>query len=133
MTQAVPEEVRRFVRARIRSVGELEVLLLLHRDPNRWWNADQVNSELRSSLQSALQCLDALLRAGLAEEKDQDGRAFRFHRADAEAEAVVPQLAELFRDRMAAIVEIIYSPQRDSIREFADAFRLSKKGGKDDG
>jgi hypothetical protein len=130
---AIPEDVRAFLGARIRSVGELEVLLLLHRHPDRWWTADQVNRELRTSLQSALQCLDAMRHAALAEEKKDGERSFRFRAADEDIARIVRVLRDLFRDRMASIVDIIYVPRQDSIRDFADAFRLTKNGGSKDG
>lgn len=129
---AIPDDVARFIRERIRSVGQLEVLLLLHRASDRWWSPDEVNGELRSSLHSALQCLEELRDARLLEERSAGGRAFRFHPAAADATPTVERLSEVFRDRMAAVIDCIYSERQNSIREFAEAFRLKKRD-RDDG
>jgi len=60
---------------------------------------------------------------------------FRFHAADPALVPVVQELRATFRDRFTSIVEAIYEPRRENIREFADAFRLGKekKRGDDDG
>ena len=104
----IPDDVRAFLDTHIHSAREVEVLLLLHRDAQRWWTPEQVNSELRTSLRSAQQCLAALVRAGLAEQQPGLEATFRFRSPDAGIELTVQLLAELFRDRMTSIVELIY-------------------------
>jgi hypothetical protein len=121
------------VQEHIRSIGELEVLLLLHRTSERWWTADEVNSELRTSLQSAIQYLERLLGSGLLEEGARAGRrAFRFIAADTATSRTVMDLAESFRYAMAAIVDLVYARRSSSIHEFAEAFRLTPKKRKPD-
>jgi hypothetical protein len=129
----LPEDVRDFLKAHIRSVGELEVLLLLRRQSGRWWTADQVNRELKTSLQSALKHLEDLRDAQLVQERRTTEREFRFQAADPAVVPVVDELAVLFKNWVASIVNVIYSPRPNSIRQFADAFRLGKKGDEDDG
>ena len=126
----LPEDIQRFLRAHIRSVGELEVLLLLHRKSEQWWTAHAVNEELRTSLQSAAECLDHLHGGGLVEASDADPRGYRLARAHVGEDTVVGRLAQLFRERVSSVIDVIYAPKHDSLREFADAFRLIKK--KDD-
>ncbi len=128
----IPQEVRVFLHARIHSIGEIEVLLLLHRDPSRWWTADEVNGELRTSLLAAQQSLSALGLAGLVEADPHTKSRFRFRTSDEATNRTVALLGDLFRDRLASIAEVIYAPRHDDIRAFADAFRL-KKGSNDDG
>jgi hypothetical protein len=117
----------------IRSVGELEVLLLLHRDPARWWTGEQVNRELKTSLQSALKHLEDLRDAKLVQERKSTVREFRFHASDSRLVPVVRTVDALFKDWIASIVDVIYAPRRNSIRDFAEAFRLGKKGDPSDG
>jgi predicted ArsR family transcriptional regulator len=121
------------VRARIHSISQLEVLLLLHRDPGRAWSADAVNQELRTSLQSARQDLDALHAEGLLVREGAGEPLYRFATADPDLVATVQALSKLFRDRIAALIDLVYAPGRDDLRDFADAFRIGGKKGKDDG
>lgn len=132
---SVPVALREFLRAYISSVGQLEVLLLLVRDPSRWWTADQVNRELLTSAHSAIKHLEDLRHLQLVEEKTSGDRMFRFQAADPTLVPVVHELRAIFRDRFGSIINIIYERRQDSIRDFADAFRLGKdkKRGKDDG
>jgi hypothetical protein len=117
----------------IRSVAELEVLLLLHRQHEHWWTAEAVNEELRMSLQSAQDCLSHLHGAKLLERSQDQPASFRLEPALAGGEAVIGQLAEHFKLRVSSVIDAIYAPKRDTLREFADAFRLIKKKEGDDG
>lgn len=106
---------------------------MLHRQHERWWTAEVVNEELRMSLQSAQDCLAHLHSANLIERSQDDAGAFRLDPALAGSEGVVGQLAEHFRLRVSSVIDAIYAPKRDTLREFADAFRLKKKKDEDDG
>jgi hypothetical protein len=125
--------VQRFLKEHVRSVGELEVLLLLHRDPERWWTAEAVNEELRASLQAAKDGLAHLHSVGLAERGGRDAQNFRLEGACADGDSVVGQLAELFKHNLSSVIEAIYAPKHDTLREFADAFRLTSKKDRDNG
>jgi RIO-like serine/threonine protein kinase len=129
----LPEDVRRFLKEHIRSVAELEVLLLLHRHHDRWWTPETVNEELRMSLQSAQDCLGHLHAVKVIERNQDDANAFRLDPARAGSDALIGQLGEHFRLRVSSVIDAIYSSKRDTMREFADAFRLIKKKDEDDG
>jgi hypothetical protein len=131
--QGLPEDVQRFLKENIRSVRELEVLLLLHREAERRWTAEAVNDELRTSLQSARECLSHLFDIGLVEVGAGEPRSYRIARAEVGEGTVVGRLADLFRERVSSVIDTIYAPKRDSLRDFADAFRLIKKKGDEDG
>ena len=133
MTQSgLPENVRAFLSAHIRSIGELEVLLLLQRNPLRWWSAHQVNGELKTSLEAATKHLEHLHGARLLQQRTAAVQEYRFDAADAHLAAIV-QLAALSKDWLTSIVEAIYAPRKSSIRDFAEAFRVGKKGDQNDG
>jgi len=90
-------------------MGELEVLLLLARDPERWWSADAVNQELRASIVSARRHLKELIADQLVERRGSDNEAlFRFHAADPATTDAVRMVAQLFKYRMPALVDVIY-------------------------
>ena len=130
VSSAFSDEVRRFVRTHICSMLQLEALLTLARHPERWWSAEALYLELRSSLEASLEQLEQLANAGLLETQPGEPRRYRFRPSNPRHDATVTKLMELRQERFHALVELIYS--RDSAQEFADAFRL-KKPEEDDG
>jgi hypothetical protein len=111
VSAALPEIAERFVRRHIRSIGELEVLVLLARDPQRWWSADAVNDELRASVESSRQHLRNLVTAYLVEHKGFGKDAvFRFCANDPATAHVVHLLAQLLKYRLPALIQLIYEP-----------------------
>jgi hypothetical protein len=129
----VPEAVARFLGDHIRSVMQLELLMLLSREPERWWTADSVNRELRSSIEACAQDLRMLAKEGLAEViADADPR-YRYRLARAEDEPVMARLTELFRTHFHALVHAVYARRRRDVRAFADAFKIKKDRKDDDG
>jgi hypothetical protein len=124
----VPEELRRFVRSSFRSVLQLEGLLLVASDTERWWSAAEVNRHVRASEQACLVQLESLSTLGLLESSGEgSGKLFRFGSQDAELRAMVEALRVFHGQRYHALIDLIYA---DRAREFAEAFRLRKK---DDG
>jgi hypothetical protein len=123
--------VRRFILEHVHSVEQLEVLLLLHRDPARWWTAGQVSMELYTSLASADDRLrDLAARTLLVVEPTRPPR-YRYEPGTEEARDVVGLLAETYRERRVTVITLVFSKPQDAIRDLADAFRIGK--GRTDG
>jgi hypothetical protein len=118
-------EVREFVLRYVESVEHLEVLLLLHRSPQAAWTAERVSAELRTSPVSTAQRLALLRSQGLLEQARENSSAYRFHSGSANA-AVVAQLAEAYKERRHAIIDLIFSKPLEKVRVFAEAFRIRK-------
>jgi hypothetical protein len=103
-------------------------LLLLARDPERWWNAETVDRQLRASREAVTVQLERLANAGLLEVQVENERRFRFAPRAPEHVPIVAALIALHRDRFHAVVDLVYG--RDRAQEFADAFKIKKS--KDD-
>ena len=129
----VPDAVARFLAAHIRSVMQLELLMLLSREPERWWTADAAHRELRSSLEACAQDLRTLAKEGLAEVSTDPDIRYRYRLARPEDEPVMTRLSELFRTHFHSLVHAVYAARRRDIQAFADAFKLKKSGKDDDG
>lgn len=112
---------------------QLEMLMLLAREPDRWWTADAIHRELRSSLQGAALDLQHLVNEGLAEASEESEDRYRLKLARAEDEPVMTRLAELFRTHFHAVIHAVYAGRRRGIHAFADAFRIKKPGKDGDG
>jgi DNA-binding IclR family transcriptional regulator len=50
MKEVVPAPVRELLRERVQALEQLEVLLLLHDEPDRTWSADELASRLQVGL-----------------------------------------------------------------------------------
>ena len=122
----IPSDVRRFIVDHIDSVEQLEVLLLLHRNPARWWTAADVNAEIRTSLASAADRLRDLAERRLAGVEPGTLPRYRFAPVDAAVGGLVSRVAETYRKHRVAIVTLVYSKPSDAVRDLADAFRLGR-------
>ena len=114
----IPSEVRRFIAAHVESVSILEVLLLLHAEPDRAWIVEDVAAKLVTKPQAAAGFLRHLSEHGLASE--QDGR-FRYapHRA-------VDALAAAYAARRHTVISLIFDRPDPAASALADAFRFRK-------
>jgi hypothetical protein len=111
--------VRRLL-ARLRSVSEVEVLVLLARSKTQWTVA-QLARELVVAESHAASLLDAIGAAGLGEFED-DAFVYRpRRRGDRSAAKELARVYDTYRVRVSMIVLAQPEPQ---LQDFADAFRL---------
>jgi hypothetical protein len=130
----IPADVRRFIVDHVHSVEQLEILLLLHRHPARWWTAADVNAEIRTSLASADDRLRDLAGRGLAGVDAGTPPRYRFAPAEGATAALVSRVAGTYREHRVSVVTLIYSKPSDAVRDLAEAFRLGRgKTDKSDG
>jgi hypothetical protein len=110
---------------------QLEALLLLARDPERWWSARALSLELRAAPDASAAQLERLSERGLVVSQGAGpDMEFRFEPRDQGHVPIVAALREMHRDRFHSVVDMLYA--RDRAQVFADAFKL-KKSGEDDG
>jgi hypothetical protein len=93
----LPDDTVQFLRQRLRSVEQLEVLLWLHREPERWWQANEVAQILYASVDSVDRSLRRLVGHRLAEVRNDPEPAYRF--APHSQGAAVDQLAKVYQER----------------------------------
>lgn len=121
------DDVARFVRSSIDSVGQLEILLFLHEAKGEARSARQINDALRSSLSSVENRLGGLQNRGIvAAEGAGSERRYRFAPTHEETTRCVDRLADLYHDYRGRIIDLIFSP-RDQMRNFSDAFRIKNR------
>ena len=121
----LPADVLQLLRERIRSIEQLEILLLLRESGDRFWNAAEVYQEVRSSERSVAQTLERLCLKGLLD-CDKATSRYRFAPQTEAMKTAIDHLAELYAERRVRVVEAIYSEPLDAVDEFARAFRLRK-------
>jgi hypothetical protein len=124
--EELPHSVREFIGRFIRSVEQLEILLLLQREPARSWTVPEVYDVILSTVSSVEGWLLELVKQGFAEATDTSTPGYRYA-ALAENAVQISLVAEAYRHMPVRVIETIYKPARDPAQGFADAFRLRKR------
>lgn len=119
--------VRTFINENIRSVAELECLLLLQADPQRIWSPADMGRELCIEEQWALTHLQQLSRAGCIVAVDGQTPGYRYEPRSSELGTTLAKLASGYAQYRVSVIELIYARPVDPLQSFADAFRFRKE------
>lgn len=119
---ALPNDVRTFVNMYIDSIELLEVLILLRTETDKAWSIPDVARALTLTHDSATLRLKELERRRLVH-RDQ-GDLFSYDAHSLGVEETVERVAEAYSKRRTRLIALIFSGASESIRGFADAFRL---------
>jgi hypothetical protein len=122
----IPEAVEKLIATRIRSVEELEVVLLLHAHAQRSWSVAEIAAELRTS---ASLVASALGRLKTTEVVIVDGE--RYQLAGPQTEAL-QELARCNREHRVEMLVLISAKaiervRSEALRTFAEAFRFKAR------
>lgn len=115
------QEALGFARDALDSIWTLEVLLIMHRAPERAWHEQELEREVRGSSQIVQEAMGVLSSAGLVDVNE--GR-WRYAPVTPERADVVAELAKLHASKPMLLAKTIFSSRSDRIRTFADAFRI---------
>ncbi len=110
---------RTFINKNISSVEQIEVLLILHANPERVWSVEEISAILRSSPNSIRSRLTVLADRSLCRAAETGYR----YRASGRLHEMVETLAEEYAERRFSVIELVFS-RPDAALSFADAFRL---------
>lgn len=125
MEGRIPEPVVHLIATHIRTLEQLEILLLLAGRPQQAWTIDGVYDVIRSSRSSVAERLEELRLQGLVAVAGAK-REFRFQPQSPEIGTAVELLARSYKERRVKIIEMIYSPPAEPLKGFADAFKFIK-------
>ena|ERR1041385_2734705 len=124
--QQIPKDVKDFIAKYLRSVFEVEVLLLLHRTAGKCWLAHEVGRELGIETGVANTQLMSLAEMELLTECPNQPDCFIYNPANEELMAVVNSLAVAYEKQRVAIFSLILKRPDNRMQRFAEAFRLIK-------
>jgi hypothetical protein len=124
MTDDFPADVRRFIEQNIESLAQLEMLLLLHSDKDRFWDVEVVSSSLSIPPSMSKALLTEFTRRGFAIFKDE---CYKCQAVDTDSDQLLGKLRETYRTRRVAVTNEIYSKPNARLKSFADAFRLRRE------
>lgn len=119
--------VKQFIAEQIRSVIELECLLLLVRDQSVQWTAAELGHELRVDEQWTTRHLADLTQRGLVSSNGALPPRYHYDPKTPSLNESVQQLAIHYAERRVSVIELIYAKPPDPLESFADAFRFRKE------
>ena len=117
--------LRNFLQQRLTSIDQIEIVLLLMRDPARAWTAPEVARAVDTPQESAAMRLFLLASGGLIVFEAAGMPQYRYARGNTEVDALLAELAELYGSDRGAVAALVGAPP-DPLRSFADAFKLKK-------
>jgi len=123
MPDEISADVQRFLADHIRSIAQLELLLMLHRERQRTWTIADAAKELYTAVSMTEPLLESLRAIGLL---SLQGGEYRYAPRSVSLDQVVGDLSQVYQQRRVTIVNLIYSAPVQKLQDFADAFRLRK-------
>lgn len=105
---------------------QLELLLLLHRDPAIEWTTERAAVEMRFPPPWAAEHLARFAEGGLLASSGGADPSYRYA-PDGDKAATMDELAELYRRRRTSVTSLIFSPAPDEVRLLSDAFRIWRR------
>lgn len=119
----LPPNIREFIGRNVRSLEQLEILLLVARDHETVWTVQSVYDVILSTKPSVERWLDEFSRLGLLRKEPHLESTYRFIAAEKDA-TEIRELGQLYRTKPVRIIEAIFNAGRNSAQSFADAFRI---------
>ena len=116
-------DIRSFLSRYIDSIGQLEALLLMFRNPDETFSSLSLAQRLYVSDESSIKILKMLERRGLVQLSAQGYR----YQAEFGQHHLVCELEQGYARHLIVITESIHAKSKNRIREFASAFKLRKE------
>ena len=123
--ETLPTSVQQFLSKYIRSLEQLEVLLLLRNNANRSWTSAEVYEVVRSSRSSVEERLESFVQLGFLAKESGPPATFCYAPAE-NLGAAVDETAGAYQKWRVRVIEAIFTPVVDPAQRFADAFKVRK-------
>jgi len=117
---------RFFVSEYIESAEMLDVLMLMHREPDRKWTATEVSEAVFTVPASATQRLAGLAFRGLVITTDDAPPRYVLSIPDDELRTTIRELDTAYRKNRAGVIGLVFENNADPLQSFTNAFRMRK-------
>jgi len=116
-----------FVHAHIQSVSDLRIFFACIDHPDRWWSSTALALELAVAERTTRVTLERFARQNLLDIRISNDVRYRFQPGTEQLEALAWAFAAAYRQDPALVVQFVAeSAGHDSLRDFADAFRIRR-------
>lgn len=113
-----------FVSEHVRTLAELQLLMLLIHSGDRWWDAASAAHESGLSVADARRALDFFGSHNLLDIRITGDVRYQYRPGTAELRDRATACAVAYRTRPLDLARLVTGPSAASVRDFADAFRL---------
>ena len=117
-------DVTEFARAHLRSLEDLQVLLTCMDTKDRWWSVNAICRELGLTKEGALAAMDHLVRRNLLDIRVTDDVRYQFKPGSPAVEQAARAFSAAYRSSPLAIIKLVTATGGQSLRDFANAFRI---------
>ncbi len=117
--------VRQLTDLGVRRLEHLELLLVLSRPPVRDWEAEAIATSLSVPFTSASEALAHLHKHQLVTQVDPTRARYRI--TDRPELAVLTEIRAAYERDRVHVMNLFFASNLDSLRSFADAFRVRRK------
>jgi two-component SAPR family response regulator len=124
MPDQIPAPILQFLADNIRSIAQLELLLMLHQERDSTWTVPDAAKRLYTAVSMTEPLLETLRAIGLVVFRDGH---YQYAPKSTEMDALIGELAQLYQERRVTIINLIYSAPMQKLQNFADAFRIRKQ------
>ena len=115
-----------FLRAHVDSLVHLEVLALMVKMPDRWWDPASAGRELGLDVLAARAALEDLASRNLMEIGLTTDVRYRLQPGTSELREACEAFADAYRTNPLAIARFVADTRRRKLKDFADAFRMRR-------
>jgi len=122
----ITEELREFLKGRLTSADQIEIVLLLQGSPTQSWTASEGSQALGMAPESTAMRLFLLASQGLILFEPSGVPRYRYGAGDGTTARLLQELASNYATNRAAVLRVIEARAVDPIQSFADAFKLKK-------
>lgn len=126
LANAPSEALKNFVQQRLTTVDQVDIVMLLMKEPSRSWTAAEVAAAVGTAAQSAAMRLFLLASAGVILFEPAATPSYQYVADDPATDALLHQLAALYDEDREAVAALVENRPPDPIRSFADAFKVKK-------
>ena len=120
------DQLNRFIAQEIGSLEQLEVLLFVSANPQKWWTVRDVYNVVKSSLPSITERLNEMVARGFLRKEAGPEVRYQFGPNDENLQQLISELSNAYKEKSVKVVQAIYSKPPDAVQEFAKAFRVRK-------
>jgi hypothetical protein len=124
--RVIPEDIARFILAKIDSVAQVEALLLLRSKPEEPWSVQSLARGLYISEEQTGELLAKFCTDGFLALQASDPALYEYRPATPELRQILDRLAETYSKHLLPVTNLIHSKPKTRVQEFADAFKLRK-------
>jgi hypothetical protein len=120
----ISAEVREFLAKYANSAELLDILMLLHREPDAVWTAESVSNRVFTVPQAAERRLEELVGHGLAKPRTDVPGAYILDAQHPAFKTVIPAVRAAYEASRAEVIGIVFNLRADPLQSFSNAFRL---------